>query len=599
MQDDGIEPDWNVPPSAMANVLRVKVDPRDVIETEIPEWRIVDDGDLHRNAPVPPIAGVSPALDEVFQRALAKRPGDRLASALDFAAAMRTAQRASMREQVRASAPQWQERDRPRGLLWRDDALADLERWTQRAPTAVLGDVEASFIDASRRHARRASWIRRALVALIAAALLAGIQYRAMLQARMAEELAERSVTLAAVEQGRQALLHGESAEAQLHLAAAYRPGNHSPAVEFVLSRALQPRIAQRARLASTTGRMWSAMFSRDGRRIVTGDDHGARTWDAESGALLVDLPHGDTVMQAAWSPNDDRIFTAGADGIVKIWDSASGAILHDLRSGAGAVHYYALALSPSGHAIAAIDNLGKVAHVWDTATGAMLAELVNDGSEFPSIAFSSDGRWLATSGGGDVRVFNTATWACAGKLTSPNGGRIRALSFDPVGSRLATGTSAGDASLWAVPSGEGVLHLRDVGESIDAIAFAPNGALIVTGARDGAEQVWDATSGRLVSQFNHHRSRIQFVEFDPASRLVLAAGANGTVVVSDAAQGIVTAVLEGPSGVVRVAHFDRSSRSIVGASWDGTARVMGRGLSVPSLGVAADWRRLRQRGQP
>src|SRR5262249_59326978 len=34
-----------------------------------------------------------------------------------------------MRDQVRSAARQWDERGRARGLLWRDEPLAELERW--------------------------------------------------------------------------------------------------------------------------------------------------------------------------------------------------------------------------------------------------------------------------------------------------------------------------------------------------------------------------------------------------------------------------------------------------------------------------------------
>ncbi|HEY0987240.1 MAG TPA: protein kinase, partial [Kofleriaceae bacterium] len=48
--------------------------------------------DLHCNAPVPPLGdGFSPALDRMFQRALAKRPEERWASALELAVAFRAA----------------------------------------------------------------------------------------------------------------------------------------------------------------------------------------------------------------------------------------------------------------------------------------------------------------------------------------------------------------------------------------------------------------------------------------------------------------------------------------------------------------------------
>jgi WD40 repeat protein len=169
------------------------------------------------------------------------------------------------------------------------------------------------------------------------------------------------------------------------------------------------------------------------------------------------------------------------------------------------------------------------------------------------------------------VHVLDTATWNQVFALPGP---RVRTLSFDPTGPRLATGTFGGDASIWEIPSGARIRHLREIGEPIDGVAFSPDGELVVTASRDGAEQVWNARSGSVQSQFNHHRGKIQSIEFDASSKLVLAAGASGTVTVSDAALGMPVAVLEGPSNVVRVAHFDPTSHLVIGASWDGTARV-------------------------
>jgi WD40 repeat protein len=219
-----------------------------------------------------------------------------------------------------------------------------------------------------------------------------------------------------------------------------------------------------------------------------------------------------------------------------------------------------------------------------------LLAELADDGSWNPALAFSADGRWLATSGGDDVRVVDTRTWTQAAHLA----GHIRALAFDPTGPRLATGSSEGDAAIWAIPGGERLRHLREVGEPIDAVAFSPSGELVVTASRDGAEQVWSAATGRVLSQLNYHRAKITSVEFDSSSQRVLAAGLNGAVVISDAVQGMPVAVLGGPANVVRSVHFDPTSRRVVGASQDGTARIWDatsqyRRWSTPPIGPDCD----------
>jgi len=480
-----------------------------------------------------------------------------------------------MREQIRVAAHQWQDRARPKGLLWRGDALADLERWMRHTTgAAVLDDLEATFVAATRRLGRRTRWIRRWLVASAATVALVVIEDRAAVQTRAARQIAEMSIRQAEVEQGRQALLNHDSAEAQLHLAEAYRRGDHSPGVAFMLSRALQPRLAEQARFASTKGRMWSAAFSPDSGQVVTTDDVSARVWDARTNQLLFTLPHGDTVYDARYSVNGAQIITAGGDGFVRLWNAIDGTLVRAMsyaRSDGKKPRYLFVALSTNDKLIAAIDAQGEMTHVWDAHTGASLAELLNDTTEVPALAFSADGRWLATSGGNDVRVFDTATWERA--LTIP-GPHVLALSFDPGGPRLATGTLGGDASIWEIPSGARVRHLREIGESIDAVAFAPDGQLVAIADRGGTEQVWNAKSGALQSQSNDLRDKIRSIEFDATSKFLVAAGASGTVIVSDPLLGMTITTLEGPQNLVMVAHFDPSSRRVIGASWDGTARV-------------------------
>ena len=486
---------------------------------------------------------------------------------------------ARMREQVRVSARQWQDRARPHGLLWRGDVLADLERWMRHAAAVAFSDLETAFVEASRQHeaaiadairrnARRTTWIRRGLVATVAAIGFAGFEYRATLRTHMAEEIATQVAIQADVEQGQQALLHGESADALLHLSQAHKHGADSPGVLFMLARALQPRLAARARFPSTTGRMWSSTFSPDGKRIVTTDDKAAQIWDADSHRLLLTLAHGDIVYQAVYSADAAKLVTACADGAVRIWDAASGKLVRELRS-TSSWRYARAEVSRDGRFVAAIDVNGEAAHVWDAGTGVLLADLPNDAPEVPSLAFSVDGRWLATSGGRNVRVFDAKDWSRARMLP---GLHVRSLAFDPTGSQLAIGTAGGDASIWDVPSGVRARHLREFGDAIDRVAFSHDGELVVTASRDGTEQVWRAHSGELQIQFNHQRNKILSVEFDATSTLLLAGGANGAVDVSDVTQGLAVAALEGPAGLMRDAHFDPSSRRVVGASWDGTA---------------------------
>jgi len=526
----------------------------------------------HLYQPVPPLGhAFSPDLDRVIQRALAKYPEQRQSNALELASELRAALQADPREQLRSSAQRWREHDQSPDLLLRGQMLAKLEQVTRSTSKADLSELECSLLATSLRRARRVAWGLRSLVAIAAVTVLAVIGYRVTEQTRIAQRVAEAAITQAELERGNSALLHNEP-EAQLHLTEAYRRVR-SPSIAFMLARALQPRLAEQARFASSFGRMWSAAFSPDGKHIVTTDDRSAQVRDAQTGRRLFTLPHGSEVYHAVYSADGARLVTAAEDA-VRIWGAANGVLVHDLkqkRSDGKPSDYYIAAMSPDGKLVAAIDAAGSAAHVWDAATGAPLAQLSNDGSWFPSVAFSADGRWLATSGGDNVRVFDARSWAQTVALA---GSRIHSLSWDPTEPRLATGGFGGDVALWAIPSGARIHHLREIGEPVDAVAFSPDGQLVVAASRDGAEQIWDATSGQLRGQGNYLHDKILSIEFDRTSTLVVAAGASGSVAIADATLGVPVTVLGGPRNVVRVAHFDPSSRRVVGASWDGTARV-------------------------
>jgi hypothetical protein len=267
------------------------------------------------------------------------------------------------------------------------EVLADFEHWTRHTTGAVpLGDPEASFVAACRRAARRARWIWRSLGVLAAMIVLGVFQYRAAQQTRdaqrdaqeqatLAQQVADARTTQAEVEQGRQALLQGDSTEAWLHLTEAYRRGERSPDLMFMLARALQARLAEQARFASSSGRMWSAAFSPDGKRIVTTDDKSAQVWDAQTSRLLFTLPHGGTVYHAVYSADGTWVVTASGDGTVKIWNAVNGSLLRELTYDGKPTRYYLVAISPDGKLAAAIDTMGMVAHVWDARTGARVAE--------------------------------------------------------------------------------------------------------------------------------------------------------------------------------------------------------------------------------
>jgi len=118
-------------------------------------------------------------------------------------------------QQLRTAARQWSDRGRPRGLLWRGDALAEYVRWRARQPGA-LTPLEAAFGTASTSDAARGRRIRRALisVAIVITCVFIIILWRANGEARQQTTRAEGMVRDSYYEQGRMLVLQGDKQKA-------------------------------------------------------------------------------------------------------------------------------------------------------------------------------------------------------------------------------------------------------------------------------------------------------------------------------------------------------------------------------------------------
>jgi len=313
----------------------------------------------------------------------------------------------------------------------------------------------------TRRHRALAiSALGFAVLVLISVTALAVLYRSSSRNADMAQQRLLKSY----VEQGRHALLDNKSEEALVYLAQAYRRGEVTPDVRFMLARAAQPRLMTEAVLTNPAGRLWSAIFSPDDKRIVTTDDHGGRVWDAQTHQLLFELPHTAQVYQADYAREGAWIVTAGMDGDVKVWSSESGVLVRALRHpspGPVAPAYVRTAVSHSGSVDGAMfitrdrrimtASTDGAARTWDGITGQLIQSYVGTPVFLTDAASSPDGTLVVTAAGdGLVRFWSASSGAQLWSLPA-HADIISSLHFE--GADLVTRGFAGDIARWTLPA--------------------------------------------------------------------------------------------------------------------------------------------------
>ena len=260
--------------------------------------------------------------------------------------------------------------------------------------------------------------------------------------------------------------------------------------------------------------------------------DQGAKAPDGKrqrQNIVLGALPAPVHPVRAIAIRPDKAVLAAGRANQIHLYETGSGAYVWSLIAPGlttpdgkrlGAAHLSiveALAYSPDNRFLASGSFQELV--LWDAYSGALWKRLNGFADRVVCLAFSPNGKWLATGGGaptedGEIKVFDVESCSLVTEIKNGHSDTVFGVCFSPDGTKLATCGADKFVKVFDLPSGKFLKSFEGHTHHVLDVAWKADGKLLVSGGADNVIKVWDYDKGEQVRTFGNLAKQVTRLMF-------------------------------------------------------------------------------------
>jgi sugar lactone lactonase YvrE len=269
-------------------------------------------------------------------------------------------------------------------------------------------------------------------------------------------------------------------------------------------------------------------------------------------------------------SPGSRRLAAGYETGVVKIWDPGSGKEVSSLGGQIGSVS--GVAFSPDGRLLASTSK-DRIVRLWDLARQIESRRLVGHSEAVWAVAFSPDSRTVATASSDTTARLWSSDSGAVREVLSGHTDWVTSVLFASDGKSVITGSRDRTVRVWDASRGRVLMTLEDAKAPIWSVAVSTKAGLIAAGADDGSVSVWDSDTGQMRWSTMGHKGSVWALAFSADGTLLASGGADALVRLLDPTSGKVTQTFRGHAEWVRGLAFDDATTWLASAGGDGDVR--------------------------